>query len=51
MSLAKDSTIQLANGRLPRLGLGVYQARGDDCYEAVRKAIEVGYKHSASMQD
>lgn len=51
MSLAINSTIKLKNGSLPRLGLGVYQSRGDECYDAVRCAVEAGYKHSASARN
>lgn len=46
MSLSLDSTIKLASGNLiPRLGFGVYQARSKECEDAVKKAIEVGYRH------
>jgi 2,5-diketo-D-gluconate reductase B len=30
---------------LPLLGFGVWQLLGDDCYRAVLKALEVGYRH------
>lgn len=46
MSLAIDSTIRLSRGNLPRLGLGVYKARGDECTGACITAIQAGYKHS-----
>lgn len=29
----------------PQLGLGTWQLKGDDAYNAVRTAIEVGYRH------
>jgi hypothetical protein len=49
MSLHIDSTIRLPSGaHIPRLGLGVYQARSAECVEAVKVAIEAGYRHSAS---
>lgn len=39
--------IKLNNGILmPRLGLGVYQVKaGDEVYQTVAKALEVGYRH------
>src|SRR5690606_25958239 len=30
---------------IPLLGLGTWQAEGDDCYRAVRHALDVGYRH------
>ncbi|MEK8227955.1 aldo/keto reductase [Oerskovia sp. M15] len=27
------------------LGLGTWQSEGDDCYRAVRHALDVGYRH------
>lgn len=30
---------------IPLLGLGTWQAEGDDCYRAVRHALQVGYRH------
>jgi len=51
MSLTLDSTIKLASGNLiPRLGYGVYQARGSECEDGVREAIKVGYRHVDSAQ-
>lgn len=45
--LALSSTIALSSGHaMPRLGLGVYQARGDECREAVSAALKLGYKMS-----
>lgn len=36
----------LAGGvKIPLVGLGVYQARDDECRAAVKTAIEVGYRH------
>ena len=50
MALTIESTIQLPSGsQLPRLGLGVYQARSSECVAAVKCAIETGYKHSALL--
>lgn len=30
---------------IPLLGLGTWQSEGDDCYRAVRHALDVGYRH------
>ncbi len=30
---------------MPLLGLGTWEARGDEAYDAVRRALEVGYRH------
>ena len=40
-------------GPIPVLGFGTWQLRGDRCYEAVRFALEVGYRHidTATMYD
>lgn len=41
---AKD--VELASGaRMPLLGLGTWQARGQSAVAAVRSALEVGYRH------
>ncbi|HSN89620.1 MAG TPA: aldo/keto reductase [Anaeromyxobacteraceae bacterium] len=41
------STVPIAKGvEIPMLGLGVYQSRpGQETYDAVRLALEVGYRH------
>lgn len=39
-------SIQLSNGvRVPMLGYGTWQIRKEDAYHAVKKALEVGYRH------
>lgn len=42
-------TAQLATARgttaIPLLGLGTWQARGDELYTAVRAALDLGYRH------
>ena len=55
MSLAPDSddrTLVLADGsRIPRLGLGVWQIPdGPACVDAVRWALELGYRHIDTAQ-
>lgn len=44
--LIAEATIELASGRtMPMLGLGTWQARGRSAVSAVRRALEVGYRH------
>ena len=55
MSLAQDPddrTLLLADGnRIPRLGLGVWQIPdGPACVDAVRWALELGYRHIDTAQ-
>lgn len=41
-----QSSIKLQNGvSIPTIGLGVYQARGDECSNAVKHALDAGYRH------
>jgi len=45
MSLLEEHNVDLASGtKMPLLGLGTWQARGRDAVEAVRNALEVGYR-------
>lgn len=40
------STKVLANGvKIPLMGLGVYQSRGQECSDAVRTALDLGIRH------
>ena len=32
-------------GTMPLLGFGTWQAQGTECYDAVRVALEAGYRH------
>ena len=34
-----------SGGSMPLIGLGTWQMRGRTCYEAVRHALDVGYRH------
>ena len=34
-----------AGGSMPLLGFGTWQITGPQCYDAVRKALDVGYRH------
>ncbi len=44
--MATVPTIRLNNGvEIPQLGFGVYQIEPEDTVEAVRTALEVGYRH------
>jgi 2,5-diketo-D-gluconate reductase A len=39
-------TVELASGtEMPILGLGTWQARGRSAFDAVRRALEIGYRH------
>ncbi len=42
----KVESVELASGaKMPLLGLGTWQARGRSAVDAVRRALEVGYRH------
>jgi diketogulonate reductase-like aldo/keto reductase len=46
MATTRAPAAAMSDGRtIPRLGLGVWQAEPDECYEAVRAALDVGYRH------
>jgi 2,5-diketo-D-gluconate reductase A len=46
MSTAQSPTITIAEGvEIPLLGLGTWKAHGMQAYGAVRRALEVGYRH------
>jgi 2,5-diketo-D-gluconate reductase A len=49
---AEDRVRPLADGnRIPRLGLGVWQVPdGPECVDAVRSALELGYRHIDTAQ-
>ncbi|MGI8697278.1 MAG: aldo/keto reductase [Mycobacteriales bacterium] len=41
-----DTTVPLApGGAIPLVGFGTWQARGGQAYDAVRTALDVGYRH------
>ncbi len=43
---AKQPTAPLSSGgNIPLIGLGTWRLHGQECYEAVRHALEVGYRH------
>ena len=37
--------IEHKGARVPALGLGTYPMKGEQCYEAVRWALDIGYRH------
>jgi 2,5-diketo-D-gluconate reductase B len=39
------TTLEVQGVEIPKLGLGTWQLSGEDCVEAVRDAIELGYRH------
>jgi 2,5-diketo-D-gluconate reductase B len=42
--------IDLQNEKMPALGFGTWQLRGDECTQAVKKALEIGYRHVDTAQ-
>ena len=40
-----ETTLTVQGIEIPKLGLGTWQLGGEDCVEAVRDAIELGYRH------
>jgi 2,5-diketo-D-gluconate reductase A len=40
-----DETLSLANGRMPLLGFGTWQIKGQDAVRATATALEAGYRH------
>jgi diketogulonate reductase-like aldo/keto reductase len=52
MAQVLNNTIDLADGnRIPLLGLGVWQVpKGPECVNAVRTALELGYRHIDTAQ-
>ena len=46
MELENDGTVLNVQGaRIPRLGFGTWLLEGDDAYDGVRDALEIGYRH------
>jgi diketogulonate reductase-like aldo/keto reductase len=51
MAISIQSTIKLRSGaKIPQLGYGVYQARGEECEKGVAEALKIGYTHVDSAQ-
>ena len=46
MELENDGTVLHVQGaRVPRLGFGTWLLQGDEAYDGVRDALEIGYRH------
>ena len=46
MEIEDNGTVLSAGGaRIPRLGFGTWLMQGDDAYDGVRDALEIGYRH------
>jgi 2,5-diketo-D-gluconate reductase A len=45
MTQTQPSLTLSGGNRMPLIGFGTWQITGDDCYDAVRRALEVGYRH------
>lgn len=43
-------SIPIQNVKMPALGFGTWQLRGDECAEAVAKALKIGYRHIDTAQ-
>ena len=44
-------TIEIQGTRVPRLGFGTWQIEGPDATEAVRDALEIGYRQIDTARD
>lgn len=42
--------IQIQNEKMPALGFGTWQLRGDECVEGVKTALKTGYRHIDTAQ-
>ena len=43
--------VTLNNGiKMPKVGFGVYLVHGEECFKAVKNALEVGYRHIDTAQ-
>ncbi len=42
--------VTVAGEEIPKIGLGTWQLTGTDCHEAVRAAIDIGYRHVDTAQ-
>jgi 2,5-diketo-D-gluconate reductase B len=42
--------IDIQGTTVPRLGFGTWQIQGEDCYAAVRDALDLGYRHIDTAQ-
>ncbi|HET7593914.1 MAG TPA: aldo/keto reductase, partial [Stellaceae bacterium] len=42
--------LDIKGGRVPALGLGTWQLSGRGCFEAVRQALDLGYRHIDTAQ-
>jgi 2,5-diketo-D-gluconate reductase B len=43
--MAEQEYLTVQGTRVPRVGFGTWQINGDRCREAVRDALEIGYRH------
>lgn len=43
-------SIQIQNEKMPALGFGTYELRGQNCVDAVKKALAIGYRHIDTAQ-
>ena len=51
MALGPDVAFRLNSGQsIPLIALGVYKAKGEECYDAVYAALDAGYRHIDSAR-
>ncbi|MFW6198337.1 MAG: aldo/keto reductase [Acidobacteriota bacterium] len=46
----RADVVEVQGRKIPSLGLGTWQLQGDECVEAVRDALEIGYRHIDTAQ-
>ena len=46
----REEVRDIRGQRIPALGFGTFQLEGKDCYEGVRDALDIGYRHIDTAQ-
>jgi diketogulonate reductase-like aldo/keto reductase len=50
MSETEMEHVELRGARVPKVGLGTWRMEGEECYDAVSTALELGYRHVDTAQ-
>ncbi|SFR35565.1 aldo/keto reductase [Halogeometricum limi] len=50
MSTEEIPTVDVRGVRIPKVGLGTWKMDGEECYDAVSTALELGYRHVDTAQ-